>query len=107
MPPSGQLEGSPNPWRRKWCLLASGCARSNLVECLGPYEIVSALGAALAGFVAFAPAFAEEDGGRGVAVGDNGDVHADITSSLPRSVKEQYVYYMGTFPQPQPWLPSK
>ena len=53
---------------------------------------------ALAGFVAFAPAFAEEDGGRGVAVGDNGDVHADITSSLPRNVKEQYVYYMGTFP---------
>ena len=31
---------------------------------------------ALAGFVAIAPAFAEEDGGRGVTVGDDGDVHA-------------------------------
>jgi hypothetical protein len=29
---------------------------------------------ALAGFVALAPAFAEEDGGRGVAVGNEGDV---------------------------------
>ena len=30
---------------------------------------------ALAGFVAFAPAFAEEDGGRGVTVGDGFDIH--------------------------------
>ena len=33
---------------------------------------------ALASFVALAPAFAEEDGGRGVAVGNDGDVHANI-----------------------------
>src|SRR6516162_9862771 len=35
---------------------------------------------ALTGFVALAPAFAEEDGGRGVAVGDDGDVHANVIS---------------------------
>ena len=33
---------------------------------------------ALAGFLALAPAFAQEDGGRGVAVGDDVDVHANI-----------------------------
>src|SRR6516164_6544112 len=62
---------------------------------------------ALAGFVAFAPAFAEEDGGRGVAVGDNGDVHANITPRLSSYVRHKYTYYMGTFPQPQTWLSSK
>src|SRR6516164_5459565 len=62
---------------------------------------------ALTGFVALAPALAEEDGGRGVAVGDDGDVHANITPQLSSTVKQKYVYYMGTFPQPQTWLPSK
>src|SRR5215469_2970472 len=62
---------------------------------------------ALTGFVAFAPAFAEEDGGRGVAVGDDGDVHANMTPQLSSPVKHKYVYHMGTFPQAQTWLASK
>ena len=33
---------------------------------------------ALAGFLTVTPAFAEEDGGRGVAVRDDGDIHANI-----------------------------
>ena len=33
---------------------------------------------ALAGFVAFPPALAEEDGGRGVAVGDGFDIPREI-----------------------------
>jgi hypothetical protein len=33
---------------------------------------------ALEGLRAFAPAFAEEDGGRGVAIGDGFDVHGSI-----------------------------
>jgi hypothetical protein len=33
---------------------------------------------ALAGFVALAPAFAEEDGWRGVAVGDDSELHANM-----------------------------
>src|SRR5215469_17308819 len=56
---------------------------------------------ALAGFVALAPAFAEEDGGRGVAVGDDGDVHAYITPLLSSNVRHKSIYYMGTFPQPK------
>jgi hypothetical protein len=38
---------------------------------------------ALAGFRALAPAFAEEDGGRGVAVGDG----FDILPTLPKSAR--------------------
>ena len=41
---------------------------------------------ALAGFVALAPALAEEDGGRGVAVGDDGDIHANVISQQPAYV---------------------
>ena len=62
---------------------------------------------ALAGFVALAPAFAEEDGGRGVAVGDDGDVHANVISQQPAYVKHNYIYYMGTFSQLQTRLPIK
>ena len=43
---------------------------------------------ALAGFVAFAPALAEEDGGRGVAVGDGFDVHGSYYAHLLIIVKD-------------------
>src|SRR5580692_4969012 len=43
---------------------------------------------ALAGFVAFAPALAEEDGGRGVAVGDGFDVHGSYYARLLIIVKD-------------------
>src|SRR5580700_4872935 len=43
---------------------------------------------ALAGFVAFAPALAEEDGGRGVAVGDGFDVHGIYYAHLLIIVKD-------------------
>src|SRR3984893_391268 len=43
---------------------------------------------ALAGFVAFPPALAEEDGGRGVAVGDGFDVHGIYYAHLVIIVKE-------------------
>src|SRR5450755_3960495 len=43
---------------------------------------------ALAGFVAFAPALAEEDGGRGVAVGDGFDVHGSYYAHLLTIVKD-------------------
>src|ERR1700722_9926987 len=43
---------------------------------------------ALAGFVAFAPALAEEDGGRGVAVGDGFDVHGSYYAQLLIIVNE-------------------
>jgi hypothetical protein len=42
---------------------------------------------ALAGFVAFASALAEEDGGRGVAVGDGLDVHGSHYAHLMFTVK--------------------
>src|SRR5437588_8199882 len=54
---------------------------------------------ALKGFVAFAPALAEEDGGRGVAVGDGLDVHGSYYAHINKAVKENNVNYMGTFPQ--------
>src|SRR5712692_11041423 len=41
----------------------------------------------LAGFVAFPPALAEEDGGRGVAVGDGLDVHGSYYAHLICIVK--------------------
>ena len=62
---------------------------------------------ALTGFVALAPALAEEDGGRGVAVGDDGDIHANVISQQPAYVKHNYIYYMGTFSQLQTRLPIK
>jgi hypothetical protein len=43
--------------------------------------------------VAFPPALAEEDGGRGVAVGDGLDVHGSYYARQAKSVN-----YMGTFP---------
>ncbi len=52
---------------------------------------------ALAGFVAFAPAFAQEDSGRGVAIGDGFDIHGSYYACLIRIVKGKYVNYMGTF----------
>ncbi len=42
---------------------------------------------ALAGFVAFPPALAEEDGGRGVAVGDGLDVHGSYYEHIIFTVK--------------------
>src|SRR5260370_15257732 len=42
---------------------------------------------ALAGFVAFAPALTEEDGGRGVAVGDGFDVHGSYYAHILTIVK--------------------
>src|SRR5260370_1319927 len=42
---------------------------------------------ALAGFVAFPPPLAEEDGGRGVAVGDGLDVHGSYYAHLMFTVK--------------------
>ena len=52
---------------------------------LGPIGEVGQ--SALAGFVAFAPAFAEEDGGRGVAVGDGLDVHGSYYAHPMLTVK--------------------
>jgi hypothetical protein len=51
------------------------------------------------GFVAFAPAFAEEDSGWRVTVGDGLDVHGIYYAHLVRTVKNEYVTYMVTFPQ--------
>ena len=47
---------------------------------------------ALAGFVAFAPALAEEDGGRGVAVGDGFDVHGSYYAHLLTIVKDYMLF---------------
>src|SRR3984957_4469319 len=58
---------------------------------------------ALAGFVAFPPALAEEDGGRGVAVGDGFDVHGSYYAYLILTVKDNNSNYMGTFPQKKIW----
>jgi hypothetical protein len=44
----------------------------------------------------FAVGFAEEDGGRGVAIGDGGHVHAYIISQLFRSCKRKSSDYMLT-----------
>jgi hypothetical protein len=44
----------------------------------------------------FAVGFAEEDGGRGVAIGDGGDVHAYIISQPFRSCKRNLSHYMLT-----------
>src|SRR6266704_3541396 len=43
---------------------------------------------ALAGFVAFAPAFAEEDGGWGIAIGDGGDIHVNAPNSVILTLPE-------------------
>jgi hypothetical protein len=47
---------------------------------------------ALAGFVPFAPGFAEEDGGRGVAVGDDIDVHGYRKPQIIHDVKTIILY---------------
>jgi len=51
---------------------------------------------ALVGNRAFAPAFAEEDSGRGVAIGDGVDVHGSIVHKLLSIYKHNYITYMGT-----------
>jgi len=51
---------------------------------------------ALAGFVAFAPALAEEDGGRGIAVGDGLDVHGSYYAYMTINSQHKYINYMGT-----------
>src|SRR5271165_2775640 len=52
---------------------------------------------ALVGLVAFAPTFAEEDGGRGVAVGDGLDVHGSNYAYYINQAKGNNVNYMGTY----------
>ena len=44
----------------------------------------------------FAGALAEEDSGRGVAVGDDGDVHVDRVRELFDEYKWNVSYYMTT-----------
>jgi hypothetical protein len=51
---------------------------------------------ALMGNRAFAPAFAEEDSGRGVAIGDCVDVHGSIIHKIFATYKPNYIVYMGT-----------
>jgi hypothetical protein len=48
------------------------------------------------GFLALTPAFAEQDGGRGVAVGDGFDVHGSYYQHLNSIVKSILSIYMGT-----------
>ena len=47
-------------------------------------------------FAVLAEGFAEEDGGRGVAVGDGGDVHAYIIRQKINKNKPNIAYYMTT-----------
>jgi hypothetical protein len=51
----------------------------------------------LVGLFALAPAFAEEDGGRGVAVGDDLDVHGIYYAYYIMHIKDNNVNYMGTY----------
>jgi hypothetical protein len=44
----------------------------------------------------FAEALAEEDGGRGVAIGDGSDVHVDILRQTHRKYKGIFLIYMTT-----------
>jgi hypothetical protein len=44
------------------------------------------------GFLALTPAFAEQDGGRGVAVGDGFDVHGSYYQHLNSIVKQYYLF---------------
>jgi hypothetical protein len=46
--------------------------------------------------VALPPAFAEEEGGRGVAVGNGFDVHGSYYSQIVATVKHNIYNYMGT-----------
>jgi hypothetical protein len=51
----------------------------------------------LDGLLAFAPTLAQEDGGRGVAIGDSFDIHGtDYAHSSPH-VKKKMNIYMGTY----------
>jgi hypothetical protein len=52
---------------------------------------------ALNGFLALAPTLAQEDGGRGVAIGDSFDVHGTDYAYLSHQVNRQICIYMGTF----------
>jgi hypothetical protein len=51
---------------------------------------------AVVDFAVFAEALAEEDGGRGVAVGDYGDVHVDRILAMIDRYKDNYRTYMTT-----------
>jgi hypothetical protein len=51
---------------------------------------------ALHHFAIHAGGFAEEDGGRGVAVGDGLDVHGNIMSEITHENKQTMQIYMGT-----------
>jgi hypothetical protein len=51
----------------------------------------------LHGLLTFAPAFAEEDGGAGVAVENGFDVHGSHDTSPIHAVKENITTYMGTY----------
>jgi hypothetical protein len=59
---------------------------------------------ALMGNRAFAPAFAEEDSGRGVAIGDCVDVHGSIIHKIFATYKPNYIVYMGTKWRSHLWL---
>jgi hypothetical protein len=54
---------------------------------------------AIVDFAILAEGFAEEDGGRGVAVGDDRDVHATILAYQMRIFKSQITTYMTTYLQ--------
>ena len=51
---------------------------------------------AVANFAPLAETLAEEDGGWGFAIGDNGHVHVDILRHLSLQIKSNYRYYMTT-----------
>src|ERR1035437_9202297 len=59
---------------------------------------------ALEGLRAFAPTLAEEDGGRGVAIGDGLDVHGSIILQPVTIYKHNYIQYMGTLWRSRFWL---
>jgi hypothetical protein len=59
---------------------------------------------ALEGLRAFAPTLAEEDGGRGAAIGDGLDVHGSIIRQQATINKHNYIQYMGTLWRSRFWL---
>src|SRR5215472_4797123 len=60
----------------------------------GPLREIS--NGAVADLAVLAETFAQEDGGWGVAVGDDGDIHVDIIWRSPRKCKEHASIYMTT-----------
>ena len=50
---------------------------------------------AFAGFLAFAPAFAQQDGGRGIAIGDGFDVHGSYYSYISSYCQVNYYNLHG------------